>query len=165
MKMGAKKTIRNIGRVTILIEGYVAMCVILVMTFFVFVNITMRSVFGISLNPTEEVARILMLWGGLLGVALATREKFHIGMDILPVLTQKKTFLRTTRLVSDFICLVVSSYFIYSSYKFIQNGLLLHRQTREMRIPTFWVDAAFLVSGALTAIYFLFNLIKDLKNS
>jgi TRAP-type C4-dicarboxylate transport system permease small subunit len=43
-----------------------------------------RYVFSSPSSWTEEVARFLMIWVGLLGAAYAFRTRVHLGLDLLP---------------------------------------------------------------------------------
>jgi TRAP-type C4-dicarboxylate transport system permease small subunit len=47
-------------------------------------QVVSRCIFASPSSGTEEVARFLLIWIGLLGAAYAFRTGVHLGLDILP---------------------------------------------------------------------------------
>lgn len=155
---------RRLNQIASNCQIFFAVAAILIMTALVFVQIILRSVFSISNAGMEELARMLMLWAGMIGCAIATQRKFHVTCDILAVVVKNERVTRRVEIGMEFLCLVCSLVFAYWSYEYLASGIEFHKITRDLLLPTYWVDAAFLVSGSLMAIYFFLNLVRDIIN-
>jgi TRAP-type C4-dicarboxylate transport system permease small subunit len=53
-------------------------------------QVVSRYVLGDASGWTEELARFLLIWIGLLGGALAYQRRLHLGLDLLPGYLQKR---------------------------------------------------------------------------
>jgi len=62
---------------------WVCILLILVMTAEVIVAVFFRYVLDAPLKWGEELARLLMVWSGLLGIGIALKEGEHIGLEVL----------------------------------------------------------------------------------
>ena len=60
------------------------MLLMVALVFAVSWQVVSRYVFSSPSSWTEEVARFLLIWIGLLGAAYAFRTKAHLGLDLLP---------------------------------------------------------------------------------
>jgi len=106
---------------------------------------------------TEELARFLLVWIGVLGASYAYREKMHLGIDLL---SQR---LHGTRafILEAFVNLVVM---LFAIAVMIVGGIRLVLMTWELNqispalgIPMAWVYAVVPLSGTLIVLYALEN--------
>lgn len=112
-----------------------------------------RYVFAAPSSWTEEVARFLMIWVGLLGAAYAFRTGAHLGLDILP----SKLAGPSARLLNVFTMLVVG---LFSLVVLIVGGGSLVALTWELRqhsavlgLPIALVYSVIPLAGVLICIY------------
>jgi TRAP-type C4-dicarboxylate transport system permease small subunit len=112
-----------------------------------------RYVFSSPSSWTEEVARFLMIWIGLLGAAYAFRTGVHLGLDILP---QKLTG-RSAELLKQFTVAVVV---LFSVTVLIVGGGSLVSLTWELRqysavlgLPIAFVYLVIPTAGVLICVY------------
>ena len=112
-----------------------------------------RYVFSSPSSWTEEVARFLMIWIGVLGAAYAFRTGVHLGLDILP----KKLTGRSAELLKQFTVAVVV---LFSVTVLVIGGGSLVSLTWELRqysavlgLPIALVYSVIPTAGVLICIY------------
>jgi len=110
---------------------------------------------------TEEVARMLLIWVGILGGAYAYRENAHLGLDLLPQKVRPVSKKRLARL-ADICC---GSFAL--AVMVIGGGLLvqltweLEQTTAALGIPMAWVYTVLPISGLLIVYYSIVSLLAD----
>jgi TRAP-type C4-dicarboxylate transport system permease small subunit len=112
-----------------------------------------RYVFASPSSWTEEVARFLMIWIGLLGAAHAFRTRAHLGLDLLP----KKLTGRSAETLKLFTLVVVV---LFSVTVLIIGGGKLVALTWELRqysavlgMPIAFVYSVIPTAGLLICLY------------
>ena len=112
-----------------------------------------RYVFASPSSWTEEVARFLMIWIGLLGAAYAFRTRAHLGLDLLP----KKLTGRSAETLKLFTLVVVV---LFSVTVLIIGGGKLVALTWELRqysavlgMPIAFVYSVIPAAGLLICLY------------
>ncbi len=112
-----------------------------------------RYVFAAPSSWTEEVARFLLIWIGVLGAAYAFRTGVHLGLDILP----KKLTGRPALALKLFTLLMVM---IFSVSVLVIGGGSLVALTWELRqysavlgLPIAFVYSVIPTAGVLICIY------------
>jgi TRAP-type C4-dicarboxylate transport system permease small subunit len=70
------------NKVDALVKG-VCILLILVMTLEVIVAVFFRYVLNAPIKWGEELARLLMVWAGVLGISIALKEGDHIGLELV----------------------------------------------------------------------------------
>ena len=110
---------------------------------------------------TEEVARMLLIWVGVLGGAYAYREKAHLGLDLL---RQKVGNVGKRRLdmITDISCgLFALAVLVIGGGSLVQLTWELRQTTAVLGIPMAWVYAVLPLSGALIVYYSLASLLHN----
>lgn len=112
-----------------------------------------RYIFSSPSSWTEEVARFLLIWIGVLGAAYAFRTGVHLGLDVLP----KKLSGTPASILKWFTLLVVM---IFAVGVLIIGGISLVSLTWELKqysavlgLPIAFVYSVIPVSGTLICIY------------
>jgi TRAP-type C4-dicarboxylate transport system permease small subunit len=112
-----------------------------------------RYVFSSPSSWTEEVARFLLIWIGVLGAAYAFRTGVHLGLDLLP----KKLSGRSAELLKQFTAAVVV---LFAATVLVVGGGSLVSLTWELRqysavlgLPIAFVYSVIPAAGALICIY------------
>lgn len=102
---------------------------------------------------TDELARFLMIWIGLLGAAYMTAEKEHISLDAFlkkrsPEVQKKITlFISLAIIVFSITVLIIGgSWLVYSRH-------LLGVRSTALNLPMAWVYAILPISGLLIIYY------------
>jgi len=112
-----------------------------------------RYVFSSPSSWTEEVARFLMIWIGLLGAAYAFRTRVHLGLDLLP----KKLTGQSAQTLKMFTLLVIV---LFSATVLIIGGGKLVALTWELKqysavlgLPIAFVYSVIPTAGILICLY------------
>jgi TRAP-type C4-dicarboxylate transport system permease small subunit len=112
-----------------------------------------RYVFSSPSSWTEEVARFLMIWIGLLGAAYAFRTRAHLGLDLLP----KKLTGRSAKTLKLFTLAVIV---LFSVTVLIVGGGNLVALTWELKqysavlgLPIAFVYSVIPTTGLLICLY------------
>ncbi len=112
-----------------------------------------RYVFSSPSSWTEEVARFLMIWVGLLGAAYAFRTGVHLGLDLLP----NKLTGRSAEILKLF---TLGAVILFSVTVLVVGGSNLVVLTWELRqnsavmgLPMAFVYSVIPAAGVLICIY------------
>jgi TRAP-type C4-dicarboxylate transport system permease small subunit len=136
---------------TILISIILLVCVIW--------QVFSRYVLGTPSTFTDELARFMFMWVGLIGAAYAAGMKRHLAIDLL---TQKLSGVR--KKISEiviilctllFVCLVM----LYGGIGLVNKTLTTQQLSPALGIPMGWVYMAIPFSGAAILFYSLVDLI------
>jgi TRAP-type C4-dicarboxylate transport system permease small subunit len=122
------------------------------------INAGMRYLFNSPLIWAEEISRYAMVWGTMIGVALAYRAMQHISITI--VVDSLPTRLTT---VCKFACHGLS---LLTAYVLWRGGYVLVASLGFMaapssQIPMAWVFAAFPVGAVMLAVEVLRRVVAD----
>lgn len=129
----------------------VSMMVILVVD--VTWQVVSRYLLGEASSFSEEVARYLLIWIGLLGSAYAYRRKMHLAFDLL---TEKATgtVKYWMELVIHFFIIFFSVIvLIFGGWYLVQLTWELNQLSASLQISLAYVYFALPLSGVLTVIY------------
>lgn len=112
-----------------------------------------RYVFASPSSWTEEVARFLMIWIGLLGAAYAFRTRAHLGLDLLP----KKLTGRSAETLKLFTLVVVVLFcvtvLIIGGGKLVALTWELKQYSAVLGMPIAFVYAVIPATGLLICLY------------
>jgi TRAP-type C4-dicarboxylate transport system permease small subunit len=104
---------------------------------------------------TEELARYLLIWVGLLGAAYAAGRRMHLAVDLLPTkLTGKKRlqleiFIEIATLAFAFFALVIGG------FRLVMVTLVLNQTSAALQLPLGYVYVVVPLSGVLIMFYSL----------
>ncbi|MEB2440372.1 TRAP transporter small permease [Citrobacter braakii] len=117
---------------------------------------------------TDELARFLMIWVGLLGAAYTVGAQRHLSIDLLYMSINK----RKQALLSLFINLLIFSFagsvIVTGGIKLINKTLATVQVSAAMQIPMGYVYIILPLSGAVMmfyALWFIHQNIQQLKQS
>lgn len=143
-----------------LVKGLVASCMAL-MVIVVTWQVVSRYALGDPSQWTEEVARMLLIWVGLLGGVYAYREKAHLGLDLLyqKVGVPGK---RRLEMITDVSCgLFALAVLVVGGGSLVQLTWEMKQTTAALGIPMAWVYAVLPLSGVLIVYYSIASLVSN----
>ena len=121
----------------------------------------MRNAFSIGFAWGDGLARLSVLWLGLLGALAASRDGRHITMGALARVLPPK--LRVAAGVcADVVGAVVSAALAYASWQFVGDSREFG-DTLLGDLPAWWFQAIMPVAFALIAWQFLVQTVKRLR--
>jgi TRAP-type C4-dicarboxylate transport system permease small subunit len=109
---------------------------------------------------TEELARYLLIWVGLLGAAYAAGKKMHLALDLLP---GKLTGARARRL-DIFIELCAFAFALFAlvigGFRLVMVTLVLGQTSAALQIPIGYVYLVVPISGLLIMFYAVYRVVE-----
>lgn len=142
------------------LKGLVASCMALMVAVVTW-QVVSRYAMGDPSPWTEEVARMLLIWVGLLGGVYAYREKAHLGLDLL---YQKVGDIGKRRLeiIADSCCgLFALAVLVVGGGSLVQLTWELNQTTAVLGIPMAWVYSVLPLSGLLIVFYSLASILYN----
>jgi TRAP-type C4-dicarboxylate transport system permease small subunit len=109
-----------------------------------------RYVLNEPLAWTEEVARHLMIWAGLLGAAVAYRRKGHLGMDIL-VMHLSKPWRRGVEMILQVLAIGFFGILVIHGIPLVEHTM--RQFSSAIRIPMGYIYASIPAGAALILLF------------
>lgn len=142
------------------ILGRTLVLIMSVMVINVLWQVFTRYVTGDPSAFTDELARYLMIWIGVLGAAYVSGRNLHVAIDILPSRANPKTRKKLKILVTVLVVLFVFFAFVIGGSRLVYISYILGQQSPALRIPLAAVYIILPISGLLIMYY----KIADLKS-
>lgn len=118
-------------------------------------QVVSRYIFSAPSSWTEEVARFLLIWVGVLGAAYAFRTGVHLGLDVLP----KKLSGAAAQALKLFILFMVSAFaiavLVIGGGGLVQLTWELKQYSAVLGLPIAFIYSVIPVSGVLICLYAL----------
>lgn len=110
---------------------------------------------------TEELARYLMIWVGLLGASYAAGKRMHLAVDILPaMLTGRRKHLLGI-VIELLTVLFAVSVMVVGGGRLVWVMLYLGQTSPALQIPMGYVYVAVPLSGLLIAFYAIHVIVEQ----
>jgi len=124
-------------------------------------QIALRFLFAGGLVWADGLLRYLVLWSGMFGAVIATREGRHISIDIISHLAPGE-FMPLLRLVIDLFSTAVSGVLTWAAMVFVQNERLYGGELL-LTIPYWGWNLVFPIAFALITLRFLGATMDELR--
>jgi TRAP-type C4-dicarboxylate transport system permease small subunit len=118
-------------------------------------------------NPssiTEELARYMLIWIGILGASYVSGQKMHLAIDLLSTKLSglKKSYLE----IVIQICVLIFALFVMviGGVRLVQITLTLNQISAALQIPLGYVYTVVPISGALIVFYSVVFLVEEFQN-
>ena len=122
-----------------------------------------RYVLQNSSSVTEEIARYLMIWIGILGAAYASGQQEHLAINILPPKLNERNRIRLRIGINILIILFAVSALIIGGGNLVYISYLLGQTSAALNLPLSVVYAVLPISGILIIVYKLNEVFKPKK--
>ncbi|WP_299108321.1 TRAP transporter small permease [uncultured Winogradskyella sp.] len=151
--MAVRKNIDSIlSKLLILIMG--------IMVVNVLWQVFTRFIVGTPSSFTDELARYLMIWLGILGAAYVSGKNMHVAIDVLPQKATVKTQKKLKLVV--YVIIVVFALFamVMGGSRLVYITYVLDQQSPALQIPLAMVYLAIPLSGLLIIYYKISDIIN-----
>ncbi len=105
---------------------------------------------------TDELARYLMIWIGILGAAYVSGKNMHVAINVLPEKFSKTTQKKITLFVNILIIVFVLSALVIGGLRLVYITYILDQTSPSLQIPLAVVYMVLPLSGVLI-IYYKFS--------
>ena len=142
------------------ILGKTLMVIMAVMVINVLWQVFTRYVIGIPSSYTDELARYLMIWIGVLGAAYVSGRNLHVAIDVIPSRSSNQTKKKLSKTVYILIILFVVCAFVIGGIRLVYLSYILGQQSPALHIPLAVVYMVIPISGLLIVFYKVSDLLK-----
>ncbi|MEC3905512.1 TRAP transporter small permease [Tamlana sp. 2201CG12-4] len=140
-----KKVDKILGGILALIMG--------VMVLNVLWQVFTRFVVGTPSSFTDELARYLMIWVGVLGAAYISGKRMHVAIDLLPSKLNKKGQIRLKVVISVLIILFCFAALVIGGFRLVYITYTLEQYSPALQMPLALVYLVIPLSGILIIYY------------
>lgn len=109
---------------------------------------------------TEELARFLLIWIGLIGAAYAYRKHSHLSLDLLIRALKPSSQVVLNRVIQIITILFAGSCMIFGGLKLMLLTLTLHQSSAALGVQIGWIYACIPLSGAMICWFALDNFVN-----
>ena len=110
---------------------------------------------------TDELARYLMIWVGVLGAAYASGKKLHVAIDLVsPGIKSEKVRKGVNWSINALIMVFVLAVFVVGGIRLVYITFILSQTSPALQIPLAYVYAIIPASGLLIVYYQSFELLR-----
>jgi len=135
------------------ILGNMLIIIMSVMVINVIWQVFTRFVVGTPSSFTDELARYLMIWLGILGAAYVSGKNMHVAIDVLPQKATPKTQKKLKITVYVLIILFALFAMVIGGCRLVYITYVLDQQSPALQIPLALVYLAIPLSGLLIIYY------------
>ncbi|MGX9461260.1 TRAP transporter small permease [Shewanella sp. A14] len=132
--------------------------IVVVVTWQVFSRFILQS----PSSYTEELARFLLIWIGVLGAAYAYKNKAHLGLDILVERIPEQSKWPVLVLIELLVIVFAASILVYGGSLLVWMTLELNQISASLEIKVGLVYSVLPLSGVLILMYCVTNISKIL---
>jgi TRAP-type C4-dicarboxylate transport system permease small subunit len=107
-------------------------------------------------NPssfTDELARYLMIWLGVMGTAYVSGKRMHVAIDILPDKLSPKRQVKLKKIINLIIILFATLIFVVGGSNLVYLSYILGQKSAALQIPLYVVYLCIPLSG-LCIVFF-----------
>lgn len=109
---------------------------------------------------TEELARYLLIWVGLLGAAYAAGKKMHLAIDILPTKLKGRNRHILEIVIDGFILLFAVFVMIVGGIRLMSLTLLMGQTSAALGVQLGYVYSVIPLAGFLIAFYAIESIVE-----
>lgn len=114
-------------------------------------------------NPssfTDELARYLMIWLGVMGTAYVSGKKLHVAIDILPDKLSPKRQVKLKKIINLIIILFATLIFVVGGSNLVYLSYILGQKSAALQIPLYVVYLCIPLSGLCIVFFKMCDLKK-----
>ena len=138
-------------------------CLMVLMTLDVLWGVFTRYALGSQASWSEELARFLLIWIGILGAAYASGQKMHLAIDLLSPKLSNSNAKRVNLLIKGLIMFFAFLVLVVGGMRLIYISQVLGQTSPALRLPMSIVYGVVPISGLLIIYYKLTE--KPITNS
>ena len=123
-------------------------------------QVASRFIFGSPSSFTDELARYLMIWIGILGAAYVSGRNMHVAIDVLPSRLSSKTQRQLKLIVRILIILFCLGAMVIGGSRLVYITHVLDQNSPALQVPLSVVYLVLPISGLLIMYYKISDILK-----
>ena len=133
--------------------GRFLVMLMVIMTLDVLWGVFTRYAMGNQASWSEELARFLLIWIGILGAAYASGQNMHLAIDLLSPKLGKDSRRNQDRIIKSLIILFAVAILVIGGFRLIYISHVLGQTSPALQIPMTVVYGVLPLSGLLIVYY------------
>ncbi|MEY2950788.1 MAG: hypothetical protein RLZZ248_1989 [Bacteroidota bacterium] len=116
-------------------------------------------------NPssfTDELARYLMIWLGVMGTAYVSGKRLHVAIDILPDKLSPKRQIKLKNIINLIIILFAILIFVVGGSRLVYLSYILGQKSAALQIPLYLVYLCVPLSGFCIVFFKMYDFQKKI---
>ena len=156
-----KKFFTHIGNLLTWTEEAFLCLLLLAMILLACVQIFLRTFYASGILWADPLLRYLVVWAGLFGAAVATKQSKHISIDIISYLVPEQ-FMPWLRVLLNFFSASICIILTYAAVNFVRDEAL-YGGRGILDIPSWQLNIVYPLAFGVIAGRFLLLALKDLS--
>ena len=144
---------------------WILVVIMAAMTINVLSQVFTRFIMQDPSSYTEELARYMLIWIGILGAAYVAGQKMHLAIDLLSTKLNKKNKKYLEIVIQLSIFLFSFFVMVIGGIRLVQITLTLNQISAALQIPLGYIYTVLPISGVLMMFYSLTFIVEELKRS
>lgn len=140
--------------------GNILIIIMAVMVINVLWQVFTRFIMGVPSSFTDELARYLMIWIGILGAAYVSGKNMHVAIDILQTKANPENQKKMKRIVYIIVIAFSLTAMVIGGFRLVYISYLLGQSSPALQIPLALVYMVIPVSGILIIYYKTLDLLN-----
>jgi TRAP-type C4-dicarboxylate transport system permease small subunit len=116
-------------------------------------QVVSRYILGAPSTLTDETARFLFMWIGLIGAAYTLGQRKHLAIDVLLQMSSPKVARMLALLVTALIAAFAAAVMVKGGIDLMQKTLSTGQVSPSLRLPMGYVYGAIPLSGIMMLLY------------
>ena len=125
----------------------------MLMTLVVLWGVFTRYVMSSQASWSEELARFLLIWIGILGAAYAAGQQFHLAIDLLKPKLKPENQKRLSVFIYVMVIAFVFGVMVIGGFRLIYITQVLGQLSPALRVPMWIIYSVVPISGLLVIYY------------
>ncbi|MGJ8667169.1 MAG: TRAP transporter small permease [Patiriisocius sp.] len=142
------------------ILGKILIIIMSVMVINVIWQVFTRFVVDTPSSFTDELARYLMIWLGILGAAYVSGRNMHVAIDVLPQRSSTQRQKKFKQIVYILIIAFALFAMVIGGLRLVYITYVLDQKSPALQIPLAFVYFSIPLSGALIIYYKIYDLLN-----
>lgn len=122
-----------------------------------------RFILAAPSSFTEELARYLLVWLGILGASYVAGQKMHLAIDLLSVNLQERGKAILDIVIQTFIFVFALFVMVIGGMRLVTITLILNQISAALQVPLGYVYMVLPVSGALMMFYAVYYITYEIS--
>lgn len=123
-------------------------------------QVASRFILGAPSSFTDELARYLMIWVGILGAAYISGRNMHVAIDVIPTRLSEPVQKRLMFIVRMLIILFCVLAMVIGGSRLVYITYVLGQNSPALQVPLAVVYAVIPISGILIIYYKISDILK-----
>lgn len=144
-----------LSRLIIVLSSLLVMCVVW--------QVLSRYVLSTPSTSTDEIARFLFMWVGLLAAAYGVNVKSHLAIDLLTMNLKGKRKLISDLIVETVIALFSAVAMLYGGIGLVTKTIATGQVSPAMGLEMGYIYLCLPISGGVILLYSLVSIVEEIK--